>query len=287
MTTLPERAGRRCHAVLNPIHSTVFFTPELPAEFAALGLRDPAAQYFAARSAPLGRVGAATVTATFYNFKHELIARYIPAAWDVVSPEEALAARLRAADALLRRLLGEEAVESKEMAEAADLALRATEACTPSARPLYAANAALPVPDAPHLAYWYAATLLREHRGDGHLAVLLAAGLDGLEAQATHTASGKGMSPQWVLRTRGWTEPEWEAARERLRERGLLDAEGELTAEGVELRRHLEDETDRLDRAPYEHLGEAGVARLTELAGGFTAAVLAAGGFPADLIGKR
>ena len=287
MTTLPQHAARDCHAVVNPIHSTFYFSPDLGREFALAGLEDRSAVYFAARSAPLGKVGAGAVTATFYNFSHDLVARHVPHVWNTLSPKDALEARLRAVDSLLRRLLGEEAVASKELAEAAELALRATEACERPARPLYAANADLPVPEAPHLALWHAATLLREHRGDGHLAALLSARLDPLEALASHTASGRGMSPKWILSSRGWTPEEWEAARERLRERGLLDTEGELTASGTELRKALEDETDRLDRAPYEHLGEAGVARLTELAGGFTAAALAGGAFPADLIGKR
>lgn len=172
------------------------------------------------------------------------------------------------------------------MAEAARLALRATEACTRHARPLYAAHADLPVPEQPHLAYWHAATLLREHRGDGHLAALLSAGLDPVEALVSHTATGKGMSPRWVLRTRGWARTDWDAAAGRLRERGLLDDAGELTGAGIALRAELEEHTDRLDSAPYEHLGADGVERLTELGRGFLLAAAGAGAFPEDLIGK-
>ncbi|MFI0774401.1 hypothetical protein [Streptomyces sp. NPDC021212] len=286
MTTLPERAVRRCHSVVNPLHSTVYFAPDYAEELAKLGLEERGAVYFVGRAAAFGRVGAGTVTATFYNFKHELIARHIPRAWDVVSPEAALDARLRAADSVLRRLLGDDALASKEMAEAAELALRAAEGCSRSARPLYAAHADLPVPEAPHLALWHAATLLREHRGDTHLMTLVAAGLDGVEALVSHAATGKGMSPKWLLATRGWSAEELAAGQDRLRERGLLDADGELTQAGVDLRESVEDETDRLDAAPYEHLGAAGVARLTELAGAFTTRAMEAGAFPADLRGK-
>ncbi|MET9297243.1 hypothetical protein [Streptomyces sp. NPDC003077] len=284
-SSLPEHAGRRCHNVVNAYHSTVYFSPDLPAEMAKLGITDPGAAYFLTRAAALGAVGPGTVAATFYNFNYDLIARHVPHCWSVVSPEATLEARLRAADTTLRRLLGD-AVDAPEMAEAAELALRATEACTRHARPLYAAHADLPVPDAPHLAYWHAASLLREHRGDGHLAALLDAGLDGLEALVTHTASGRGARQKWVLATRGWTVDDWTAAQDRLRERGLLDADGELTEAGVRLRADLEDTTDRLDRAPYEHLGAEGVARLTELATGYATTVLEAGAFPADLTGK-
>ncbi|WP_069768007.1 hypothetical protein [Streptomyces sp. LUP30] len=289
MTTsaLEPRAGRRCHGPLNSLHATHYFSPDLGRELGALGITRPRAVNFAVRAAALGPVGAGVVTATFFNYKHELVARHVPAVWSIAAPADVLAARLRAVDATLRRLLGEEAVASAEMAEAAQLALRAAEACGRGARPLYSAHADLPVPDEPHLAYWHAATLLREHRGDGHLAVLTSAGLDGLEAMVTHTSTGRGMAPKWVLATRGWTEDDWNAAADRLRERGLLDGDGELTERGVGLREDVEQETDRLDLAPYEHLGAEGVARLTALASTFARLAAAADAFPADLIGKR
>ncbi|MEY9996038.1 hypothetical protein ABIE67_008070 [Streptomyces sp. V4I8] len=288
MTTaaLEPLAGRRCHHVLNSLHATSYFAPELGEELGALGITHPKAVNFAVRAAALGPVGAGAVTATFYNYKHELVARHVPAVWAIASPEDVLAARARAVDSALRRLLGEDVVTSPEMAEAARLALRATEACSRSARPLYSAHADLPVPQEPHLAYFHATTLLREHRGDGHLAVLMAAGLDGLEAVVSHTATGKGMAPKWVVTTRGWTQEDWDAASGRLRERGLLGDSGDLTPEGVALRAEIESETDRLDQAPYEHLGAEGVARLTGLGAEFARAAVAAGAFPADLTGK-
>ncbi|MFD0022662.1 hypothetical protein [Streptomyces sp. NPDC058382] len=285
MSTLPPRAGRRCHNAVNPLHSALYFSPDLGKELGAIGIDDPAAVYFASRAAALGAVGPGTVTATFYNFNHELVARHVPAVWDIATPREVLAARLRAADSTLRRLLGEEIVASPEMAEAAQLALRAAEACTRHARPLYAAHADLPVPEQPHLAYWHAATLLREHRGDAHLAALIAAGLDPVEALVSHTATGKGMAPRWVLATRGWRRTDWDDASARLRERGLLTAEGELTDEGTALRAGLEETTDRMDLAPYEHLGGPGVARLTEIGRQFLGTAFAAGAFPSEATG--
>ncbi|WP_181849520.1 SCO6745 family protein [Streptomyces parvulus] len=284
--TLDARAGRRCHNTLNSLHSTHYFSPDTGRELAALGVTDPRAVNFAVRAAALGAAGAGTVTAAFYNYKYELVARHVPAVWEKVTPEQAVAARMRAVDATLRRLLGEEVVASAEMAEAAGLALRAAEGCSRSGRPLYSAHADLPVPEAPHLRLWHAATLLREHRGDGHLAALLAADLDGLEALVTHTATGRGMAPKWVLSTRGWTQQEWDAARDRLRGRGLIDDAGELTERGAEVRDGIERQTDRLDAGPYAHLGADGVARLTELATPFARAALGAGAYPADLFGK-
>jgi hypothetical protein len=286
MSSLPARAGRRCHHALNPLHSTVYFSPDFDAELAELGIEDSRAAYFAGRGAAMGAVGPGAVTAAFYNFNHNLVARHLPAVWDIASPEAVLQARLRAADSTLRRLLGKDVIASDELAEAARLALRAAEACTRHARPLYAAHADLPVPEEPHLAFWHAATLLREHRGDGHLAALLLAGLDPVEALVSHTATGKGMSPRWIIATRGWQRTDWEAAEDRLRERGLLAGKGELTEAGVQLREELEEHTDRLDAAPYEHLGAAGVERLTELGRAFLTTAMGAGAFPEDLTGK-
>ncbi|MFD4528198.1 hypothetical protein ACFWP7_30560 [Streptomyces sp. NPDC058470] len=285
-TPLPERAGRRCHNVLNSIAATLYFSPDLGRELGSVGIEDSDGAYFATRAAAMGAVGPGTVTATFYNFSHDLVAKHVPAVWQTASPQTVLAARERAIDATLRRLLGDEAVASKELAEAAELGLRAAEACTRSARPLYAAHADLPVPEEPHLALYHAATLLREHRGDGHLAALLEAELGPVEALVSHTATGRGMTPKWALGTRGWSRTDWEAAVLRLRERGLLDAEGELTEAGEAFRKEIEARTDRLDRAPYEHLGAAGVERLTELAKKPLLTAFAAGAFPEGMIGK-
>ncbi|MFJ6755729.1 hypothetical protein ACIQNK_11995 [Streptomyces sp. NPDC091273] len=285
--TFPLLAARRCwHAAINPLHATVYFSPEIAKEFAALGITDPVGVNLAHRSAAMGAVGAGVVTATFYNYRHDLVARHLPAVWDTTTPEEALAARLRAADGCLRRLLGAETIASPELAEAADLAMRATEGCTRHARTLYAAHADLPVPQEPHLRLWHATTLLREHRGDGHLAALLLAGLDPVEALVSHTATGKGMTPKWLKVQRGWEQADLDAAADRLRERGVLDAAGELTAQGTALREQLESDTDRLDAAPYQHLGEAGLARLTELGGALVVKAVTAGAFPADLMGR-
>ncbi|MCP9985692.1 hypothetical protein LUX01_02240 [Streptomyces sudanensis] len=286
-TTLPSPAVRRCHRPVNLFHAAVYFSPEYGEELGATGLTDPHAAYFAGRAAAMGAVGAGVVCGAFYSFNHALIARHLPAVWDTASPADVLAARLRAADRFARRVLGDDA-GSAAVAEAAELALRAAEACTRHARPLYAALADLPVPEEPHLAYWHAAMLLREHRGDAHLAALLDAGLDPLEALVSHTASGAGASPGWVLLSRGWERSDWDAAVERLRDRGLVDGEGALTSAGTALREEVEAHTDRLDAAPYAHLGAAGVERLTELAEGFRAALTAADALPPSYaLGRR
>ncbi|MGW7089105.1 SCO6745 family protein [Streptomyces sp. NPDC054871] len=286
MTSIEASTGRHCHNAVSPLHTAIYFAPEPEEELTALGLEHGPMVYLASRAAPLGTVDAGTVTATFYNFNHEHIRRYIPTAWTVTTPQKVLTARLRGADRTLQRLLGKEALTSTEMTEAAVLALHATEACRREARPLYAANADLPVPEEPHLALWHAATLLREHRGDAHLAALAIAGLSGIEALVLHNATGTAPTSALFMRTRGWSAQQWGTARDQLRERGLLDEAGDLTQEGTALRGETEVLTDRLDAAPYDHLGPAATARLTELAGGFSKTLRAAGAFPAVHFGK-
>lgn len=269
-----SRLARR----LEPLHSMIYFAPEAGSELGELGITHPRAQYFAQRSAAMGAVGPGVVAATYYNFNPALIARFVPGVWATASPADVLNARLRAADGALRRLLGS-AVSSRECERASVLARRATEACRPEDRALYAAHADLPWPDEPHLALWHAATLLREYRGDGHLHALLGAGLSGLEALVLHTATGRGFLVEFAQATRGWSAEQWGEASAALRERGLVTGDGGLTEEGAAFREGIEAETSRLSTAPYASLGED-VDELAELVGGLTRTILAAGAFP-------
>jgi helix-turn-helix protein len=276
-------AHRECAEKINAFHSVLYFGPDLDTELARHGVRDPMETYLAGRSAPLGAVGPGAVIATFNAFATPLVARHFPAVWEKVSPAEVIAARIRAADAVLRRLLGDDVVASPEMAEAAELVAGAARACLRAGRPLYSANADLDVPGEAHLALWHWATLLREYRGDGHVVALGHAELTGLEALVSHCASPAGMPKEVVMAKRGWTEADWSATQARLAERGLMTSTGELTVEGARLRERLEDETDRLDRLPYERLGGSGVARLAELTGGFVIRAANSEAFPSVL----
>jgi len=254
---------RWAHRVLEPVHGFIYFAPEAPERYAAAGVTGRMRGYFASRSAAFGIVPAEVVIATVYNFAPSRVHHAIPSAWEATTPERILAARLDAVDATLRRVLGDE-VESSDMTAAAKLARGATDAADVTGRALYAAHAALPWPDPPHLQLWHACTLLREHRGDGHIAALVAAGLNGAEAAVTHAVSGA--VPEEVLRTtRGYTEEEWQAVKDRLRERGLLNDDGSFTAEGRKLRDWVEHTTDEAASAPYQHLGTNTTERLISL----------------------
>ena len=283
-----ESPVRRAWRVTEPIHALIYFVPEAPERYAKLGV-DPRAGYFASRGAVFGATGPGPVSASFYVFNPDLVRRYLPAVWATVAPAAMLAARMDAADAALRRGLGD-AVHSPEMAEAAGLARRAAEsaAAWPQGRPLYAATAELPWPDEPHLQLFHAQTLLREFRGDGHVATLLTAGVSGLEAMILQVAAGPA-DPRFLRVTRGWRREQWAAAADGLRSRGLIDgAEPALTGSGRELLGGIEDATDRLTEPAYRVLGPDGTARLAELTRPMSRTLVKAGMLdPATIVNPR
>lgn len=266
--------ARTTWRTLEPYHGAVYFSPEAAERYAALGV-DARTGYFASRSAALGAAPADLVVATFYNFNPQLVRRAIPAAWEAATPERFAAARLAGVDATLRRILGAD-IASPALARAAQLARSAAEVTVshPQGRPLFAAHAALPWPTAPHLVLWHAQTLLREFRGDGHVAALLAAGLSGLEALVTHAATGE-IGAEVLRDSRAWTPEQWEEAVRSLRERGWLDDGPHLalTEDGARRRAEIEHTTDRLAALPYVTLGPAAAAELRSLVRPFSLAV--------------
>ncbi|MGQ0845396.1 MAG: SCO6745 family protein [Sporichthyaceae bacterium] len=277
---------RRMWQALEPVHAVVYFAPESRAATDALGAKGGWMSYFALRAAPLGPVSADLVRATFYGFAPDRVQRAVPAAWQAASPEGYLAARLQSLDAALRRLLGP-LVDTIELAEAAGLARRAALAAPTAGRPLGAANAALAWPDEAHLVLWHAQTVLRESRGDGHVAALVAADLSPAEALVAFAAEGR-VDGESLRNYRGWTAAEWIAAQESLRARGLLNAAGDLTAAGRDVRGFVESSTDRAAMPSWSELGEAGCERLVELSHPITAALVAGGALPAgNPIGLR
>jgi hypothetical protein len=289
MSAVAPDTARRIHRTAEPIHGMIYFTPHGAAAYAEVGITHPRMTYFASRSAAMGPVAAETVIATFFNFSPVIIHQVIPAAWDIATPAEVLAARLEAVDRSLRQAWGDD-IGSSQVREAADLARRAAERASSqlSGRPLFAGHASLPWPDAPHLVLWHAQTLLREHRGDGHVALLLSEGLDGLGALITHAATG-GIPAEALRTTRAWSDAEWADGVARVREQGWLADEPELSLNeaGQHRRQSIENHTDELAVYPYEAIGEEGCARLRGLTRPLSAAVMAADlGFPAVLTAR-
>ncbi|MFF3174817.1 hypothetical protein ACFVQ0_19610 [Streptomyces sp. NPDC057900] len=274
------RARQMWH-LLEPLHAVLYYAPEAFEEAAALGYRTDERwpSYFAWRAAPLGDASAARVTGTFHSFSPAMVDEYVPAAWSVASSADVLAARTRAVDRTYRTLLGE-ACAAPDTVEAAALLRRVTEAADTADRPLAAANAALPWPDEPHLALWRAATVLREHRGDGHLAALAHAELDPVESLVSFAAVGA--APPEVFASRGWSGEEWRAARQRLFRRGLLTDDGTATEAGRALRAEVERRTDEAAAAPWRELAGEERERLVELLGPLWVAAIGSGMLPSE-----
>ncbi|NEB03225.1 hypothetical protein [Streptomyces sp. SID13726] len=272
---------RQLWHLLEPLHAVLYYAPEAFEEAKALGYgtRERWPSYFPYRAAPLGAADAERVASAFYSFSPRMVAEHIDPAWAIAEPEAVLAARLRGVDRAYRAILGDR-VDGPELAEAAALARRAAEAANTAGRPLAAANAGLEWPEAPHLQLWQAATILREHRGDGHVAALLVAGLDPVESLVSFAAIGAASVERFE--SRGWSAREWAAARERLTARGLVDEHGEATGAGRDLRHSVEHRTDQLAAAPWQLLGPADTDRLADLLGDYWVAVLSSGLLPSE-----
>lgn len=270
--------ARRLWTLIEPYHATIYFAPEVPAAFEAIGVRGFWRSYFASRAAPLGRVDAGVVTACFYGFHPDFVARAVPSIWSLVTPEAAIDTRLRGVADALRRLLDVEA-QRGDLVEVAELIRAAWQGCSEAGRPLFAANAKLAWPTDPRLMLWHATTLVREHRGDAHVAALTVAGLDPCEAHLTQTAAS-GAPLESIQPYRGWTDADWRDATTRLQGRGWLDRKGQLTEAGRAARSAVEGDTDRLSAAPVERLAPDERDRLFGLLESIVAPLIRSGTIP-------
>ncbi|REE99214.1 SCO6745 family protein [Thermomonospora umbrina] len=244
---MEESFARALWHVMEPVHAVTYFADECLEAHRAVGLRGYWMGYFGARAAPLGPVPAGVVEAVFYNFHPSRVRRAVPDAWGFAAPAAILDARAKGAATALRRLVPEvdEAAPSVNPLLAAVVA-----AAEASGRPLFGANRDLPERDDPVEVLWQAATALREHRGDGHVAVLAAEGLDGCEVHVLMSAI-EGVPADMIRLSRAWTPEDWAAAVDRLAARGLVAGDGAVTPAGRELRGRIEARTDELAAKPY------------------------------------
>jgi hypothetical protein len=263
---------RELWRVLEAVHAVVYFAPDAKAAYEELGLRGYWMGYFASRSAALGTPGPRLVTALFYGFAPRMVERALPSAWELADPARVLDVRLE----LARSALAGHAGDVPRRAEAADRLRAVLADLDVAGRPLAAAHLDMPVPAELLSRVWHAATVLREYRGDGHVAALLAAQVDGVECHLLH--EGSLVSKQREFR--GWTEEEWADAGVRLRDRGLLDAAGEKTSRGRELRAEIEGSTDRSAARALRGLDDAALQALLDVLGPLARSVAEAGAVP-------
>jgi hypothetical protein len=257
-------AARNMWTLFEPVHVVSYFAPEARSAFEQAGLRGFWRGYFAGRAAPLGPAGAGAVIAAFYSFAPAMVSRAVPGVWDLITPADALAVREAGAVAAIRALLGlgTDDVVPAPVTAAADQLATAASGLDQAGRTLAGANIDLPVPGEPVARLWHAATLLREHRGDGHLAALVAADIEACEALAlragvdrAHSHRAAGWSREQMQPVRGWTDEQWDQAAARLTERGLLDPDGTATEAGLALHRDIEHVTDVAAARPWATLG--------------------------------
>jgi hypothetical protein len=273
MTDLHATA-RRLRDHLEPIAAGVYFAPEAIEGYKELGL-DYFEGYFCSRSACLGKAPWSVVCAAFAAFKPAGVKEAVTGGWSKTGPEPMLAARLDGAEAQLQRLLGE---PTDEVAHATKLLYEMTDGVDPSGRMLYSGLSVLPRPESAWGNLWHAADLVREHRGDGHIAAWVGH-VDSTEITVL-TELAWGIPPRSYVYTRGWNEEEVDAAVARLEERGLMK-DGAMTPAGKELRKEIELQTDRAEREVVDRLGD----RADELFGlvePWSKAIVANGGYPVD-----
>jgi hypothetical protein len=250
---MPESLARRLYELVEPIAVVTYMEEEPTAAVMALGLPGMWDAYFAGRAAPLGRdVPAGVVHALFYSFAPGEVARHLPRVWDLITPEAAIAAREQGSVASLRRILGDLA-DGAGVARAADLLIRAGTSAPTEGRALYAALRTVPLPSDPVARLWHGANLLREHRGDGHIAALVSEGVGGTEAHVLH-ALAEGMPAEDFGRVSHLPKPQLAAVVEGMRTRGLIGADGWLTEAGRQTKERVESRTDRLAAPAYDVL---------------------------------
>lgn len=269
-------APRELWMLAEPYHAVVYFSSEARTAFETAGLRGFWRGYFAGRAAPLGPVGPGLVTALFFGFHLDFVGRALPGVWTMATPSATLEARLSGVDDALRQVgVADQAAECRE---AGELLRAALDGCSPAGRPMYAANAELEWPAEPHLLLWHATTLLREHRGDGHVAALAAEGVGACEAHVVRIAAD-GHDPDTIRPHRGWSEQEWALATDRLRTAGWIDASGSLTRLGRGRRDAIERRTDELASGPIERIGDR-LDHLVRLLEGIAGTVISSGTVP-------
>lgn len=272
----PVALARALHTVTEPFHSLMYFSPEVQQQLGDLGLEPRAQGYFALRAAPMGRVGPGAAAATFYNFNPAVFAHMFPSTWDLAAPQDVLQARATGIQQTYERI----AAPVEGLEDATGLACEAVDGMSMPGRPLAAANADVDPTGMPFADLWQAVAVLREHRGDGHIAALVTRDVGAVEALVLFSAWQAAVSRRFLQRSRLWDDAAWADAEESLRIRGWMDGDGSLTDAGRQVRDDVEADTDRLAAAPYARLGEDRCRRLFGLVHPLVVAIAEAEAYP-------
>ena len=256
-----QALARRMFELVEPIGAIPYSADDPNEAMFALGFTNYWDTYFAGRAAPLGSsVPAAVVHALFYNFAPGEVARHIPKVWSTTTPEAAIAARQLGCVNALRRILGD-VVDGPDFARVGELLTKAAISAPLEGRPMYAALRSLPLPEEPVARLFHAASLLREHRGDGHIAALMVEGIGGLEAHVL-LAIDMGIPAPTFGRIHHLPSALLTDLVETMKDRGLIEDEATFTEAGRRVKDRVEALTDELAVVPYEALETAEVEEL-------------------------
>lgn len=265
--------ARRLRDALEPIATQGWWSRAAGGRLDALGV-DFFPGYVWGRAAALGEPAAAVVAATFGVFEPTVIGAVHEAGVAAVPRVGILAARADGAAESIAAV-----ASAQECAAIADPLLGVLDGVDGLGRPLFSALRALERPESAAGRLWRAAELVREHRGDGHLAVLVAAGLGAAEANVlTELWLGFGLGE--YSGTRGFGPDALAGAVAELERRGWMSGDG-LTDAGREARAAIEASTDAAEDRLIDAIGPS-LDDLIASAAAISARLIEAGCFPAD-----
>ena len=266
--------ARRMFELVEPIGVIPYSADEPNEAMFALGFTNYWDTYFAGRAAPLGLAPAEVVDALFYNFAPGEVARHIPKVWRTTTPESAIATRQSGCANALRRILGDR-VDSPAFACATELLIKAAISAPSEGRPMYAALRTIAIPDDVVTRLFHAASLLREHRGDGHIAALMVEDVGRLEAHVL-LALDMNMPAEKFGRIHHLPPAQLAAVINGMRDRRLIGDDGWLSEQGRAVKQRVESLTDRLAARPYESLTAGELDELIDALEPIAAVLLAA-----------
>ena len=267
--------ARRLRDACEPVAMHAVWSRATNERLAQLGL-DFLTSYVGGRGAFLGEAAGAVVAAAFAWFEPGLVATLWDAARAAVALDRLVQARDESTVASLREILADE-----DPGEVASLLADAAQAADGMGRPLFSGRRADGRPqDAVHC-LWWACGLVREHRGDSHVAVAAADGLDAIEMNIL-TELWIGMPLLSYTATRGWTPDAMQRAVARLESRGWV-RDGGLTDSGLSARLSIEQRTDAQEQPIVAAIGD----RLEEVCSRLNhwgQLCIEAGAFPPDIL---
>lgn len=258
-----SRKARRLAAALEPFAGQVYFSPECHAEYEKLGFQPSPGKvgepgvampdgpaYFTSRGSVMGQVPGELIASAFAVFNPAAVVPSVAFGWSLTDAPTICAARDRGAIAQLERILGE---KPDGIDDVGNLLETACEPLRPEGRPLYAGLLSQPIPESPLGRAWRYADMLREYRGDAHTAAWTSAGYDATEiGLASELYWGLPMGS--YVRTRAWSDEQLEAAKDRMRSRGIVEGDG-FSAAGRDSREQVEVATDGAMRTAIDALG--------------------------------